>query len=109
MSSTYRCVSTHPVDLADGRIVAPGDVVQPDLNLEHDRLLVESGLLIENAEEVEPTVAQLRAQAQARGVDAPARATKKDITDALASALQRSRGRKTPVTSPGGRFTRLRP
>jgi hypothetical protein len=46
----YRCVSTHPEDLASGRFVAPGDQVPQgaiDPKNPHDARLIDEGLLIE--------------------------------------------------------------
>lgn len=46
--SVHRCVSTHPIDLADGRPVAPGDRVRNlDTSDEHNQRLVDEGALLE--------------------------------------------------------------
>lgn len=48
MSPTFRVRSTHPVDLACGQMVGPGeDTKNVNPKHEHDKRLIEEGLLIE--------------------------------------------------------------
>lgn len=52
--TTHRCVSTRPIDLADGRPVAPGERVRNlDVDAEHNQALVDAGVLIEETQKTE--------------------------------------------------------
>jgi hypothetical protein len=45
----FKFVGLHPEDLADGRIVAAGDVVELDPNHPHNKRMVDEGLLLPTA------------------------------------------------------------
>lgn len=42
----YLVSSTHPEDLASGRVVEPGEIVEVDVKDSHNRRLVDDGRLI---------------------------------------------------------------
>lgn len=42
----FKFVGSHPEDLADGRVVAAGDIVDLDPNHPHNMRLVDEGLLL---------------------------------------------------------------
>lgn len=44
---TYTNVGTHPEDVADGRIVGPGNQVSIDATDPHNKRLITDGILIE--------------------------------------------------------------
>ena len=47
MADTVLCTSTHPVDLNDGRVLAPGDTAEGiDVYLPHNAALIADGHLI---------------------------------------------------------------
>ena len=41
----HRVTSSHPVDLASGRVAAPGDIVDADPKAAHDAALIAAGHL----------------------------------------------------------------
>lgn len=43
----YRNAASHPVDLASGQMVEPGGKAKADPTDEHDKQLIEAGLLVE--------------------------------------------------------------
>lgn len=51
--TTYVNVLTHPVDLADGRVIPAGGVCEPGREA-HDKQLVEAGTLVKVAEPKKP-------------------------------------------------------
>lgn len=51
MSDTYRVTSTHAENLADGRMVGPGEEVEVDARDPHNKQLIEDGKLTAVADE----------------------------------------------------------
>jgi hypothetical protein len=61
----YKMVGDHPEDLADGRVLGPGEVAElseEDLEDPHNQRLVDEGLLIEADEGEEPKPKTSRAK-----------------------------------------------
>lgn len=50
----HRAAATHPIDLADGRMLAPGQSADIDPAEPHHRILVDAGLLIPIAPRTPP-------------------------------------------------------
>lgn len=47
MSDEYRVTSSHPEDLADGRVVGPGEVVSDvDISIPHNQRLLDDGAIV---------------------------------------------------------------
>lgn len=76
---TVVCVASHPVDLADGRSLEPGEVADGiDVNDPHNAQLVESdAILVRQAKAPAPsTAAPTTTSPDSAGTDAPGAAPK---------------------------------
>jgi hypothetical protein len=89
--SEYRNVSSHAQPLASGRLVAPGDTCNPDLQTGHDQALVQDGALTAVEDSIDYgalRVEQLQAIADGAALDV--KGTGKDgtvVKDDLVKAL----------------------
>jgi hypothetical protein len=51
-----KCVSRHAEDLDDGRMIAPGEVADVDLNHPHNKRLLDEGAVVLLNEEEDPGI-----------------------------------------------------
>lgn len=96
----YRNVSTVPVPLASGQIIAIGDTCDPDLNEPHDKNLVKDGALL--PVETETDYSKLRhdqlkaladgAELEVKGTGADGSATNPDLIKALKANDKKKEG-----------------
>lgn len=100
MPDEYRNVSTVPVPLASGQIIATGDTCEPDPKEPHDRDLVDAGALV--PVETETDYSKLRhdhlqaladgAGLEVKGTGADGSATNADLIKALKANDKKKEG-----------------